>query len=240
MKNILPIIIFSFTFFFAAQGQKIVITPATVEHSIVTDLSDFMTEVELPGKITNISSETITIKWTQTLWDQPFEWQTEISDRDNYYFTDESGYAESEYVMPLELKPGESFYLSIYVYPNGRAGTATYVVDLVDYKNPKKTLETLTFYVNIQHPKKEAAVHIRQVKLYPNPAPDYFEITPNILVSKIRLYNSIGQRIRTFETIPGMKYDISKIPDGLYLAELLDSDNKALKTFRLLKRTPKA
>ena len=97
MKNILPIIIFSFTFLFSAQGQKkLIITPAIVEHSIVTDLSDFMTEVELPGKITNFSSETILIKWTQTLWDQPFEWQTEISDRDNYYFTDESGYAESE------------------------------------------------------------------------------------------------------------------------------------------------
>lgn len=239
MKHILPILFFSFTLF-VAQGQKLGIIPKTVEQSVVVDLSDFLTVVELSGKVTNISPNTLFIKWRQNLWDQPFEWQTEISDKDNYYFTNVNGYTENEYVMPLELKPRESFYLSVHVYPNGRAGTATYTFDIVDAKHPDKVIETITYYANIKQPKEEAISDIKKVKIYPNPASSYFEITPNILVYKVKLYNIFGQFITTFNVTDGTKYDISTLPDGQYFLKLLDNNGKQLKTSYLFKQISKA
>ena len=239
MKYILPVFILVL-FSIHAQAQKIVATPSIVEQTVVIDLSDFNAELELPGKITNNSNRSIQIKWIQTLWDQPYEWQAEISDRDNYYLADESGYTDSEYVKSMTIEPGESFDLTIYIYPNGRAGTATYAIDIVDAKNPSMVLETMVYYMSVKHMEKEEALNIRNVKVFPNPARDYFELTPNQLVSSLTLYNSIGQRVKTYSAERGKKYDITSIPSGLYLVELMDSNAKTLRTVRLLKRSPKA
>lgn len=239
MKYILPVFLF-FVFAYSLSAQQIKATPEIVEQHIVTDLSDFSAELELPGKITNTTNAPVEVKWFQTLWDQPFEWQAEISDRDNYYLADENGYIDSDYVMPLLLQPGETIDLSIFIYPNGRAGTATYAIDIVDAQDNSNVLETIVYYISIAHTEEVEAVTIRNVKVFPNPARDYFEITPNQLVAKITLYNSIGQRIKTYTAERGKKYDVSTIPNGLYLAELSDDNGKTLKTVRLLKRTPKA
>lgn len=239
MKYFLPAFIF-FIASFALSAQQIKATPEIVEQHVVTDLSDFSAELELPGKISNNTDNPIEIKWLQTLWDQPFEWQAEIADRDNYYLADENGYTDNEYVMPLLLQPGETIDLSIYIYPNGRAGTATYAIDVVDAADHSKVLETIVYYISVSHKVEVEAVTIRNVKVFPNPARDYFEITPNQLISKITLYNSIGQRVKTYTAERGKKYDVTTIPNGLYLAELSDANGKTLKTVRLLKRTPKA
>jgi hypothetical protein len=239
MKYILPVFIFLLTAY-SGVAQKIVASPSIVEQSVVADLSDFSTELELPGKITNTSDQTIQIKWSQTLWDQPFEWQTEISDKDNYYLADQKGYTDNDFILPLSLEPGESFDLTIFIYPNGRAGTATYAIDIIDTKDPSAILETMVFYMSIEHLDKGDAITIRNVKVFPNPARDYFELTPNQMVDKITLYNSIGQRVKTFVAERGVKYDVTSIPNGLYLVELMDEKGKTLKTVRLLKRSLKA
>ncbi len=239
MRYILPALIFM-VFSFSLSAQQIKATPEIVEQHVVTDLSDFSAELELPGKVSNTTNAPIEIKWRQTLWDQPFEWQAEISDRDNYYLADENGYTDNDYVMPLLLQPEETFDLSIYIYPNGRAGTATYAIDIVDANDQTKVLETMVFYINVSHRQLKEVVTIRNVKVFPNPARDYFELTPNQMVDELTIYNSIGQRIKTFAAEKGKKYDISTIPDGLYLVEMSDATGKTLKTVRLLKRMPKA
>ncbi len=68
MKYILPVFFFLISSL-SLIGQKVITTPSIVEQSVVTDLSDFNAELELPGKITNVTSQPIQIKWRQTLWD---------------------------------------------------------------------------------------------------------------------------------------------------------------------------
>lgn len=239
MKYILPVLIL-FISSYALVGQKTITTPAVVEETVVTDLSDFNAELELPGKITNTSNHPVEIKWRQSLWDQPFEWHAEISDRDNYYLANDNGFTDNDYIQSMTLAPGESFDLILYIYPNGRAGTATYAIDIIDAYNPLNVLETMVYYISVEHHGKEDVHSIQDVKLFPNPAREYFELTPNHLVAKITLYNSIGQRIKTFAAKSGEKYDITNIPNGLYLLEMADKKGKTLKTIRLLKRSLKA
>jgi len=76
-----------------------------------------------------------------------------------------------------------------------------------------------------------------KIKVYPNPASDYIKLNTKSNVDKIKVLNMVGKIIKHFNVIQtGEKYNISAIPNGLYLVQLLDSDGKVITTKRLNKR----
>ncbi len=76
-----------------------------------------------------------------------------------------------------------------------------------------------------------------KIKVYPNPASDYIQLNETGTVSKIKILNMVGKTIKRFEvTLKGEKYNISDMPKGLYLVQLLDSNDKVISTKRLNKR----
>lgn len=223
-----------------ANGQDIVlqVSPNPVEKEVYVDLSSVDDPIELSTTIKNISNEPIQIIWEQSFRDQPFEWDTEILDINSHYFSS-SGFLQTWEVMPIDLQPGESFDLTYFVTPNGRAGSAVYTINLIDNKG-EQLVNSFHLYLTIHHKKAQQRLTAKDIKLYPNPASDYFEITPNHLVDKIYLYNAIGQKVKTFYLNENFRFNIEDFPEGLYLIELVDKKNHKIKTTRLLKRIQRA
>ena len=73
------------------------------------------------------------------------------------------------------------------------------------------------------------------LRVYPNPAINYFEITPNRIVSKLSVFDLIGKKVKTFSYEAGNKYFVGDLRKGIYLVQFLDEQNNILVTKRISK-----
>ena len=74
------------------------------------------------------------------------------------------------------------------------------------------------------------------IKIFPNPASDYIELTQNDKVSKVVVFNLVGKEMRRFDAGDGQRHNISDLPKGLYLVQLLDKAGQTIVTQRVSKR----
>lgn len=235
------ILVLAFVLDLSGQNTALLVEKLDIHEEVYLDLSDFSQEVKVTIPIKNNTDRTLHLKWLEPYSDQPYEWNQEISDKNAYYFsTTGYGAIAEEEVATIELLPEESFDLTLIIFPNGRAGSANYFFDLIDPLIDTTYIEGVIVYVNVLPQHLQKHISLKDIKLFPNPATSYFEITPNNLVFKVNLFNAIGQNVRSFYTVDGgngiFHYDISDLPDGLYMIELEDSRNHTLKTLRLMKR----
>jgi len=76
-----------------------------------------------------------------------------------------------------------------------------------------------------------------KVKVYPNPATHYIKLTKVDRVRKIKILSLIGNPVKLYDVVDKEgKYDVASLPNGLYLVQLLDAQNKVIRTERLNKR----
>ncbi|MBK7870850.1 MAG: T9SS type A sorting domain-containing protein [Saprospiraceae bacterium] len=74
------------------------------------------------------------------------------------------------------------------------------------------------------------------IKIFPNPATEYIELTENKEVLKIVVYNLAGREMKRFDAFNGEKYYVGDLARGLYLVQLLDKSNQTIVTQRVSKR----
>ncbi len=74
------------------------------------------------------------------------------------------------------------------------------------------------------------------LQIFPNPATDYIGVTKNDVVDKIMVFNLVGRQMKSFEAVDGEKYYVGDLPRGMYLIQLLNSDNQIITTQRVNKR----
>ncbi len=75
-----------------------------------------------------------------------------------------------------------------------------------------------------------------ELRVYPNPASDNFEITTTSQITLIRVYNLVGREVKNYTYEKDQLYYVGDLPRGMYLVQLLGSDNKAIVTRRLNKK----
>ncbi|GJM33569.1 MAG: hypothetical protein DHS20C18_25700 [Saprospiraceae bacterium] len=218
--------------------SPIQITKTVVEQIAGIGESENPEEIELRTTIQNVSNQTIALKWTKYVLDLPPVWEAEVYDKElcylpNAYTNYDPGYFEA----PVELIPGESFDLVLHVLTHGKAGVGAFEFPISLINQPDEVLETVTFYPQVIEQEVQRSASL---KLYPNPAEDYFRISGDEHITKLMLYNSIGQPVRQYTAVPGQRYDISDLPEGLYLLGLLDQKGETKKTLRLMKRLRRA
>lgn len=81
-----------------------------------------------------------------------------------------------------------------------------------------------------------AQQNVRNVRIFPNPATEFFKIDHHESIAKIKVLNIAGRMVRSFPYESNQKYDIGDLPQGIYLVQLLDFNNKAVLTRRVSKR----
>lgn len=74
------------------------------------------------------------------------------------------------------------------------------------------------------------------IKIFPNPATDYIELSQNDKVSKVIVFNLVGKEMKRFDAGEGQRYNVSDLPKGLYLVQLVDKSGQTIITQRVSKR----
>ncbi len=75
------------------------------------------------------------------------------------------------------------------------------------------------------------------ISIYPNPATNYISINNDENVKSITIFNLVGRKLKTFKDIQkNEQYDVTTLPNGMYLVQVTDFSNKIITTQRISKR----
>lgn len=82
---------------------------------------------------------------------------------------------------------------------------------------------------------QEQSKTIEELRIFPNPAIDYVQISNNALVKKIVILNIFSKEVKSFQHYNNAQHDISDLKPGLYIIKMIDEKNKVLKSLRFNK-----
>jgi len=73
-----------------------------------------------------------------------------------------------------------------------------------------------------------------KIRVFPNPATDYFMLKNATNVDKVLIYNIVGRQIKSFRVSDaGSKYMVNDLPKGMYVIRLLNPENSLIQTLRI-------
>jgi hypothetical protein len=73
------------------------------------------------------------------------------------------------------------------------------------------------------------------IRVFPNPAIDYFQVVNGQNVRKIVIFNIFGKEVKSFVHSANAQYDVTDMNAGMYLVRMLDDKNKVVKSVKLHK-----
>ncbi len=213
----------------SVEGQiSITVDPAVVTQSG----SATSTDLKAHCTVTNHSIIPVNLLWSRRVVSAPGAWLNWICDKNLCYLPTVNVCPEAN---PNILDPGASMTLEIHIGPGGVSGEGEYVVRLFDMSDPETMLDSVdvVFETSITGVTDLSASGIT---IYPNPTTSYFQITNANAVDKVLIYNIVGSKLREMPAQNAAHYDVTDLPQGVYLVRMLDADRKVLKTVRLSKR----
>ncbi|RME10596.1 MAG: T9SS C-terminal target domain-containing protein [Bacteroidetes bacterium] len=78
---------------------------------------------------------------------------------------------------------------------------------------------------------------VTKIKIYPNPATEFISIDNTQDVKELYILNLVGRKLKVIENVEqDVQYDISDLPNGMYLVQIISHKNKIITTQRLSKR----
>jgi Secretion system C-terminal sorting domain len=76
-----------------------------------------------------------------------------------------------------------------------------------------------------------------KISIYPNPATNFISINKDENVRDIAIFNLVGRKLKTFQNVEKDEhYDVSDLPVGMYLIQVIDDKKKIVTTQRISKR----
>lgn len=227
-KPILSILISFFTLGLMAQTMVSVSPNPKFEEGLATT-----TVIAADVTVKNESDQELTLLWRRVIIQTPQGWLTQICDKRLCYLPEVSQCPE-EY--PNVLAPGEEIEMRVDVLPQGVVGEGEIHVELFESSNPDEILATIVTHFTTTSTSVAETFGKADLKLYPNPTSDYFRLNNTSSVSKLQIYNIVGNAVREFYVSGNESYPVADLPQGMYLVRMYDKNNQVLKTVRLSKR----
>lgn len=192
------------------------------------------TDIKATAVITNTSNQTINLMWKRNVVDAPEEWWSWVCDINACY---QHTTSQTPSHKPNILGPNESMNFEVHIRPFDIEGTAQINFDIIDQSDTTTVLAVVesTFETGTTTSVRDLS-KIRDLKVYPNPATTYFRVFQDDAVASIMIYSIVGNPVMDFKAVDGGQYDISALPQGMYLVRMLGDDQAVLKTVRLSKR----
>lgn len=215
------------------------VSPSPLESTVEYDLSNTYDDITFHVRLKNLSRKTMNLRWEMVVDETPSEWRFSVCDQNTCYFTTNTtnvDFRDRIPYAPVILLPGDTAKLDLNVFPIGTAGNANVHINLYDLANPKALLNTAYYFVTVDGLNAITETDKNRLRIYPNPVSDYLTITRNTFVKQLWVSNILGKQVRSFDTSLNNKYDISDLPDGIYLISMVDSSRKVVKTVRISKR----
>lgn len=228
MKRFLPSIILALLVSFSVKAQSLEVTDTLVYVNMAAN--EILKIVDVPVRNTS-SSETINVFWERVTNDLPQGFISYICDNNICYGPATDACPpdnpnvmgpDFEFNFKLNLENsanGEgSGIIEVLVWEEGFENDAVKIKYLLN-----QGTSTIPFYKNA-------------LKVYPNPADNYFRIDNTQDISHAVVFNIVGEEMITYNVAPDRSYDISHLNSGIYLVKLVRSNGKIAKTIRLSKR----
>ncbi len=240
-KNLLLLLSFITVFSAAVVAQNYTVTPNPASGS--ADLDNPATlpdDVVAEAHITNNTSDSLFLRWERIINDKPDSWETAVCDVNLCYFPTVS---TKEFILPPNFADGQ---MLVHAYPgkepggideNGAVpGTAHVKIKITNLNDAADSLITeYNITVTGSPITSISEVELKALKIFPNPASGYFRLTETQEIKALVVYNILGRKVRTFDVTSNQSYNISDLPNGVYLVGMIDGDQKTVKTLRMQK-----
>lgn len=224
MKKTLLITFFTLmiTVLFSQSGFSVYPSNATIR---IDDAGiDYVTQ----GYVVNNTDAELTLKWSKKVQSKPEVAGAAICDNVVCWNPSKN---ESEFTIAAK----DSSNFDFHYYPNGNAGNAVYKVMVAEVAKPDNKAE-MTFSINEATTNNYAFTGQEEVRVFPNPATEYFSVDGIDKLKEVIVINLVGQEVKRFSASRKAKYNISELIRGLYLIRLVDNKEQVIKTVRLSKR----
>lgn len=245
MKHIILPVFSTLFFAMSAVAQpSLSIYPDPLSFTLQADLSDPFAEPIAHAYVINTSNQTIKLRWEISVVGAncPSAWKFKVCDDNQCYnstvTTNVNLTPGSEPNVPVVLPPGDTSLMDVHINPIGTAGCCAveiHLSDITDFNNPV-AIEKAGYDICVSPLSAVTAAEKSRLRIYPNPTADYISLTKNDFVKQLWVTNILGRRIKSFTTSLNGKYDISELPDGIYLVSMIDAQYKIIKTVRVSKR----
>ncbi|MFK7932082.1 MAG: T9SS type A sorting domain-containing protein [Saprospiraceae bacterium] len=240
MQQTLLLILFCFTSLLAVgQSSPIQFEAETIDFQkeITEDNGDDFFSFIAKGKITNVSNETINVKWARVFTEGPEEWDSQTCDFNSCWApVVVSNIDEAlELNEPLILAPGDTSNMDVYVNPNFVGGMGTFEIRLSTAENPNDILTTATYNFDLSTVTSVDDFNYNEIRVFPNPTTEYIQMDYTEGVDELVVYNLVGQPVRRFAVQNGVRYDVGDLTDGIYLLSLVNYERGIVKTLRVSK-----
>ena len=162
----------------------------------------------------------------------PLTWEPTVCDSVNCYATFVKECPPSNV---NRISVGGFMPADVHVYDNGESGGA-YIKLRVFEQDDTTSFIVIDYLFNKEFVGTTNTKNI-ELRMYPNPAMNSFNVDYNTGISRIELYSVLGTKVLSFKTEPSKSYDIGNLEDGLYMVKFITTDGKALRTLRLQKKS---
>lgn len=215
---------------------SLVFTPQTIEKEGIADPNDLFMEILGKAYVVNEGDEPVSIQWVRNP-DILEEWETMICDNNQCYPAQVSSNIMEDLGLnaPITLNPGDTTNIDVHLRPRGVAGEGTVTMQIFDIANPDEVAVSADFIFTASLPSSTNDLNTTPLTVFPNPTADYFNIRGGNGVDRVVLYNVLGREMRSFNVAPGQRYYIGDLPNGLYLASMVNDNKGIVKTLRLKK-----
>jgi len=236
----------------AQTGGILRVEPTEINKEItVDDLAEDFEDIT-SVVVTNNSNRLLQLVQQTVRRPQPGNWTYTSIDRLSQATPYVFSRSEQRSGRQIPLAPGQSATIYVVLRPDGVVGRGSTELRFSDLALPGTVLAAALVTTSLSRREGASAApqtpvvvddtprqHPTSLRLFPNPAAERFfvESPRGTTLGRVEVTNTLGRKIKTFTGAQGTEgYDISKLPDGLYLISLFDDRGKKLKTLRLLHR----
>jgi hypothetical protein len=218
-------LILTFSISLLLSGQSLVLSPAEIVQPI--NLEEF--ENVGYAKLKNTTNQTLTVVWRREILRANSNWEISICDKNNCYLP----FIETR---ELILAPGEESNLDVHVRHNGHKDNGEVKMVAYDKSNSSETVSATFIFTAGGSSSTQKVAFGDQLKIWPNPAQQFFTVNDSKILSKIEVLNLLGNVVKVYDTRSTTQFDISDLTSGIYLIRMISkNDPSKSKTIRLRK-----
>lgn len=222
-KILLSTIIFAFALT-AASAQMVTLGDTLlVAEGLYTD-----DEVEDHTAMTNVTQGALDLRWERESDDGtgPEEWESWVCTvPGNCGLPGTDG-------LDFTIAAGEVGEFQYHIRPNGVPGIGTFSIKIINTAN-EEVLHTITVTADLSALNANE-IEEAQVKMFPNPTSDFFQLSNNTIIDQVEIFNILGKQVKTFGANE-QSYFVGDLPKGIYMVRLTDEDSNSTKTMKLKK-----
>ena len=224
MKSLFTLILLAFSCsIVVAQVANFSMSP---DSAIVNGKASFDDILQQDIHITNSSASNRTFVWERTTVSTPFGWTSTVCDPI-------ACRPSSTSTAEFELKANESYTMLLDVSTDGAPGTGYYLLKLYEKGQPNQYfIGKYRFNANLVG-SKDAAESV-SMRVFPNPASDYFTVQSSVVWSEVQLCSAEGKLLRSYAYAADGRYPLEDVQKGLYLVQLVSENKAKLATKKLV------